>query len=78
MISKEVDSDLAENISNSFFNELRGIVKEKGGICRVAENSGISTATLYKSFRNHNIQIDTVSKILASYGYRLEIVENEH
>jgi probable addiction module antidote protein len=66
--------------SEAFLLALRDVVAAQGGLGKLAEETGLNRAGIYKALsKRGNPRLDTMEKILRNLGFRLsiELVETE-
>jgi probable addiction module antidote protein len=60
--------------SEAFLLALRDVAEAQGGLGKLAEETGLNRAGIYKALsRRGNPRLDTMEKILRNLGFRLSI-----
>ena len=73
-IAAYIDEMLSEADPRAMPVALRTVAEAAGGIAALAEKTGLSRETLYRTLsKKGNPRLDTLTAILAAYGLRLAV-----
>ncbi|MGA8203823.1 MAG: addiction module antidote protein [Woeseiaceae bacterium] len=73
-IGAYIEAMLSEGDPRAMPVALRTVAEAAGGIAALAEKTGLSRETLYRTLsRKGNPRLDTLVSILAAYGLRLSV-----
>src|SRR5262245_12588500 len=73
-IAVYIEEMLADGDSRAISVALRTVADASGGMSALAEKTGLSCETLYRSLSNKgNPRLDTLAAILAAFGLRLSV-----
>lgn len=76
-ISAYIEEMLSEGDSRALPVALRTVADAEGGVAALAEKTGLSRETLYRTLSmKGNPRLDTLIAILAAYGLRLSVKVN--
>lgn len=69
-----VDAALAEGDAAGLLQALRNVAEARGGVARIAENTGLNREALYRTLsRRGNPQLSSLTAILEASGLRLTV-----
>lgn len=76
-IAAYIEEMLSEGDSSAIPVALRTVADAAGGVAALAEKTGLSRETLYRTLSSRgNPRLDTLAAILAAYGLRLSVRVN--
>jgi probable addiction module antidote protein len=78
-IAAYIEEMLADGDPRAMPIALRTVADAAGGIAALANNTGLSRETLYRTLsKKGNPRLDTLAAILAAYGLRLSVRPGRH
>jgi probable addiction module antidote protein len=77
-IAEYIEAMLADGDARAVPVALRTVAEAVGGMAELAEKTGLSRETLYRTLSERgNPRLDTLATILAAFGLRLSVQANQ-